>query len=254
MNTEQEQPTNTASDVVSAPQPEVVQATPQPTPQKKNTNLIIAVVIALIALAGALYYVYGPSFTKEVVAVVNGEKIYADELQENMDRLAASAVQGGVDVSDPQIQTEIRNQSLQMLIDNALLTSGATSAGVSASEAEVEETYTELVAQVGGEEELRTQIELLGITPDELRENVYERVLVDNYIESVTDIENITVTDEDIAAFLAGYDPNEIPPLEEIRAEVEAQILLQKQQMMLSELIEELRADAEIEIIEPTEA
>jgi hypothetical protein len=74
-------------------------------------------------------------------------------------------------------------------------------------------------------------------------------MLADNYIQSVTDIENLTVTDAEITEFLSQFPKEELPPLEEIRTEVEGQIIQQKQQAILTTLIADLRSKSDIEKI-----
>jgi len=251
MNTNQEYHTNTEShaEPVSASVPEShIDQTNQPInapqPFYKNIQLLMSVFVAILVLSGALYFV---STKDSVVAVVNGEKIYQSELAENIKRMQDGAQMQGVDISSLEIQQEIYNQSIQMLIDNALLLQAAAKLNITVDSREVELRYNELLVQVGGEDELISQLALINMTVAQLKENIYDRVLVDKYLEEVTDIEELTVSDEDVASFLSGYDPETLPPLDTIRSEIEAQILSQKRQEVLSNLIQELRDSAVIE-------
>jgi hypothetical protein len=253
----QENNTSEATTVV----PEVAQTTPEisevsstetpsvenKTPFYKNTQLMGAIVAAVIILGGAGYYVYSTQYAKGgVIATVNGEKIYQADLAENIDRMNQGALAQGVDIADPAIKVEIEKQAYQVLIDNALLLGAADKAGIEASKEEITAKYDELVAQIGGEEVLTTQLTESGVTMDELQANIKERVIVDKYLESVTDIESLTVTDEEITQFLAGFPSETLPPLEEIRPQVEEQILNQKRQEILGTHIKQLNEEAEI--------
>lgn len=245
MNTEQENQTHT--EPASSPVDLSVTTIPA-TPFYKSSQMLFAIVLAIAILAGAGYYVYNVQNTKGVViAIVDGEKIYLAELERNIRNTESLASQQGVDVADPAIQTEIRAQSLQMLIDNKVLTNAATKAKTEVSDEETKAKYDELVAQVGSEEVLTTQLTEAGLTVEELRKNIYDRVLVDKYIEAVTDIEDITVTDEEITEFLSQFPPEELPPLEQIKADVEARIFQQEQQEILTTLITDLKSKAVIE-------
>jgi peptidyl-prolyl cis-trans isomerase SurA len=217
------------------------------TPFYKNTQLMVSLLVALVILLGAGYYVYSTQAKGGVVAVVNGEKIYRDALNENIERMQQGAVQQGMDITDPALQSEIQTQSLQILIDNALLMKAASDIGITASEEEIQEKYEELIAQTGGEEALNALLVEANLTIDELKENIEERVIIDKYFEEVSDIEGVTITDEEITEFLSAFDPADLPPLEEIRPQVEAQIRSQKQQEIVDTILQDLRDNAEIE-------
>lgn len=228
-------------------------------PLFKRYALPIAIVVSLVILLGAGYYFYTQQtgstvfeslFKRDVVATVNGKRIYQKELDESVALMEQSATMQGIDVSEESVRTEIRNQALGVLVNNALLITAAEGAGFEASAEEIETTYGELVEQIGGQEALTARMTEVGLTEDKLRNNIKERILADQYIESATDIENLNVTDEEVAQFVAslGTQGTELPPLEEIRPQIEAQILSGKQQQLVAALIEELRAKATIEL------
>ncbi|HEX4798916.1 MAG TPA: SurA N-terminal domain-containing protein [Candidatus Paceibacterota bacterium] len=213
----------------------------------KNKQLLTAVVVALILIGGAGYYLYDSKYKDGgVVAIVNGEKIYKVALDENIARMQQAATQQGVDISDATIQQKIQDESLQILIDNIILMSAAEKEGLAATEEEVKAKYDELVAQVGGEEEFKKLLEEAQLTHDELMKNIRERVIIDAYFAKVTDIENITVSDEEITEFLSAYPKEDLPPLEEIKPQVEAQIRNQKQQELITGILEKMRSEASI--------
>ena len=255
MNTEQD-PIDVQNDT---PESAVVEATPSipavaPTvapalmtarPFYKKSGFMIAAGVAVLLIFVALYYVY--ALRDDVVAIVNGEKLYQTALNENIENIQRAAQDQGVDTSDPTIQEEIRQQSFQALIDNALILAAAEEAGITANAEEVDALYSDIISQLGGTESSVSQLAAVGLTTDELRSNIEERITIETYLASVTDSEELTVTEEDVTEFLAPYANEELPPLEEIRAEVERQILLVKQQNIFLEVIEDLRSKATIE-------
>lgn len=231
----------------------VLEATPNVAPattslfQSPRTRIFIALgAVALIALG---YFVY-TTMTMKVAAVVNGEKIAQSKVDENVTMMTKSAELQGIDVADPAIALEIKTQALDNLINNELLLSAARAHGLSANEAAVQSAYETLVTEVGGEEELNSRMETVGLTVDTLMGNITDRLVVDQYIEAVTDIETVTVTEEEVTTYINSISAEGValPPLEEIAPQIEASILAEKQQGIVDELIAKLRSEARIEI------
>lgn len=224
-------------------------ALPTPTPSHKGKYLIGALLIALILLGGAGYFIYTQNYKDGgVVATVNGSKIYKNELEESIGIIEQAAIAQQIDITQETAKQEIQQQALDVLVNNALIISGAKKAGFVASEEDIQKKYDELVASVGNIEELNARMASVGLTEAKLRENIKERILADQYIESETPIEEITVTDEEITAFLTSLnvDIATLPPMEELKPQLEAEIINQKQQKIVEELIKTLRSDANI--------
>jgi hypothetical protein len=242
--------------------PDTIQATPNTpehtpdvavTPKESFISRFRPLIALLIGVAIAVGGYFGyERLTVPVVATVNGAKITETELNENIDMMTKSAEIQGIDVSDPAIVAEIRSQALTNLVNNELLMGAARSAGVSTNEAAVKTAYDSLVTEVGGEEELKSRMESVGLTSETLMGNISDRLLVDQYIEAETDIKDITITDEEIEAYLASVSTEgvTVPPLEEIRPQIEASLIAEKQQQIVDALIEKLRTEATIEMKE----
>lgn len=217
-------------------------------PWFKNKYILAAILVALILIAGAGYYLYDMKYKDGgVVAIVNGEKIYKVTLDKNIANMQQAATQQGADISDATIQQKIQDESLQILIDNILLMNAAKKEGISATDEAIKAKYDELVTQVGGEDKLQGLLDEAKLTKDELMKNIRERVIIDAYFAKVSDIENITVTDEDITKFLAAYPKEDLPPLNEIKPQVEAQIRTQKQQEIITGILEKMRSEASVD-------
>lgn len=220
--------------------------TPEAAPKRSNLPLII--LIAILLIAGAGYYVYANHFAHGgVIGTVDGDKIYRDEFDQAVRTIEEGARQQNIDTTDAAVRAEIETQAFQTVVDNTILRNAAKEAGAVATEEEVQAKYDELLAQVGGEEELARQLAELNLSEEDLRKNIKDRVLVDNYLVMTTDIEILTVTEEEVTAFIASLNATDLPSLEEIRPQVEAQVLMQKQQQLLAQLIETLRSQAVVE-------
>lgn len=217
----------------------------------KKNQLLVSLLLAGLILLGAGYYVYVTNYSQgATVAIVNGSKIHQQALDESIKLIEETAKQQGMDVTLEENKTEIKNQALEVLVNNTLLITAATQAGMEITESDIQAKYAELTTQLGGEEALKTKIAEVGLTEKKLLSNIKERLLADKYIEAETDIENLVVSDEEVSAFLKGIDTGatELPPLDQIRPQIEAQILSQKQQQIVTDLLAKLRSEATIDI------
>ncbi len=230
--------------------PSAVATLPSATPLYKNKHMLIALAVALALILGAGYYAYMMSTTGGTVAVVNGKKITQKEFNENISLIEQAATAQGADITKTDVQKEIHDQALTVLVNNALLITAALDEKITVSDDEVKVKYDELIAQLGSEDELKKRMVEVGLTEEKLQNNINERILFDKYIESKTDMSALTVTDEEIRAFIETINTGDakLPPLEEIKPQIEAQLLSQKKQQVVDDIIATLRGEAEIDI------
>jgi FKBP-type peptidyl-prolyl cis-trans isomerase (trigger factor) len=261
-------PVTTETPIAHEPEVTVPTALPPKVPcYKKPTHIAIFVAILLIIVAGD-YYAYTNKLNVPVVAIVNGKVIFANakngpvvatvngqdiyqkEYDEGRALIEQSATAQGTDLTDESAKTEIKNQALEVLINNALLITSAQKAGITVSKEDIQAKYDELVKQLGSEEELSTRMAEVGLTKEKLMSNIEERIIADKYIESVTDIKSLTVSDEEVNEFVKSMntDGKKLPPLDQIRPQIEQQLLGQKQQQIVTDLLKKLRDQGEIEI------
>ena len=221
-----------------------------PLPWYKNVKVLLAVGIAVALLAGASYYAYTMYTTGGTVAVVNGTKITRKAFDESVVLIRQEATLQGADLTQEAVQKQIQDQALETLISNALLTTGAKEAGFSVTDEDIQTKYDELATQLGGVETLTAKMAEVGLTEEKLRSNIAERVLADLYIESVTPIEELTVSDVEIAEFYKTINTGDakIPPLADIQAQIKDQILGQKRQQIVTDLLTKLRAEGDVVI------
>ncbi len=253
MNQLHEESNETIVETVTPTEAEVVApatTTSAPT-SKKKMYLIVAFVLVAILIGGAAYY-FLVFAQKDVVARVNGEKITQSELDESITLITQAAIANGTDPSDLVAQAEIKSVALDTLVNNKLLLGGAKNAEVEASETDIQAQIDDITAQLGGEEVLKTKMAEVGLTDEKLYNNIRERITVDKYIESATDIESATSTSEEIAAYYESMKTagNELPPIGEIQSQIGSMLLTQKRQEIVNGLIEKLRSEANIVITE----
>ena len=231
-----------------------VEATPETTtsPSPKQSLLMpLFGVIGLVIVLGVGYFGY-TTLRGDSVAIVNGTKITKAMVDENINLMMKSATLQGIDTSDPSILVEIEKQAVTNLVNNELLLGAARRSGVGENEAAVQSAYDTLVTEAGGEDALTERMTTVGLTHETLMNNIHDRLMVDEYIEAETGIKSVTVNDDEVAAYIASINTEgvELPPLEEIRPQVKATLVAQKQQKIVDDLIAQLRAEGEIDVFE----
>ncbi|NGP43954.1 hypothetical protein G4V62_02935 [Bacillaceae bacterium SIJ1] len=204
----------------------------------------------------------------DVVAKVNDTEIQKDRLE---DQIEAQLGQYGQTVEDaPNEQlNQMYYSAAQSLVNEELLLTA--SADFKPSDEEINAAWTKEAEQIGGEDKLKQGIEQANFTEDEYRGLLAERIQVENYVADRTG--EVEVTDEEAKEF---YDQQSLilggaqgeggegegaegeatlPPFEEVKETIVAQLKQQKQGEQTSDIIEELRADSSIEVfIEEPEA
>lgn len=221
---------------------------PAPSPRRSWSKQIFAF-IAGVVVSVVCFRIYEIA-TTPVAAIVNGTRITVAEFERDVAMMEKGAALQGIDVNEPSIHTEIRTQALNNLVMNELLLGAARRSGAKTDDASIQKAYTELAESVGGEEELLSRMETVGLSRDTLMDNITARLLVDAYLEANTDIESLTVTDDEVQTYIASMESAGItmPPLEEIKPDIEASLLAEKQQELMNTHIEELKNKADITI------
>ncbi len=212
-------------------------------------KIAIGIVLVGVLVAGGMFYLRSQSDT--VAAVVNGTKIKKIDFDNNVALITQQASLQGYDVTSPDIQKEITTQAIDTLVNNALLLEAAGDADITASDEEIKVQRDALVLELKGEENLKAQMDVVGLTEEKLRSNIYERIVVDKFIEAETDIELLAATPEEIGAFyamLSEQGGTTTPPLDTIRSEIEREIITPKRLELVNAFLATLREGADIEI------
>jgi len=245
---------NTVSEEIVADVTPAVEAETPAVPFYKNKQMIAAIVIAVVLIVGAGgYYTYTKYFNDPTVAVVNGKKIHQTELTESLGLLEQSAAAQGIDTTTETAMKDLKDQAMTVLINNALLITAAEKASIKATDDDVQAKYDDLVKQLGSTEELTKRMEEIGLTEAKLRSNIKERILADAYIEANTPVNDLKVTDEEVNAFYTSIsagatDTSKLPALTDIRPQIEAEILNQKKQQLITDLLKKLHDEATIDL------
>ena len=221
---------------------------------------LIAVVVLLIIGAGGWYLVSSGTVnlsqftqskapegsTATAVATVNGETITSVQLSAAVAQI--NAQNGTSTITTP---AQVQSQALDSLIAQALLVQAVKKAGIVASstqvEAQVQAAKTQLGSQAAYEQALAAQ----GITEETFRAQLSSDLAMQAYLNQTLNLLAVTATDAEIqtAYKQASEQQTDVPPLSQVREQVQKFVIQQKQQQLVNTQIEKLRAEADIKIL-----
>lgn len=186
---------------------------------------------------------------RTVVATVDGQSISEFDLQVSMNQQLTAARAQGVDTSSAAVSDNIRMQSLDLLINTALLKNEALERGLTVTDEQAAQRYDSLVTQIGSEEELRNRMETFGVTEEILQRDIRDELLIQQLVDQLFSEQEVAVTPEEARAFYeeAGGEAAGLPPFADVEAQVVDQIRITKEQEVVNGFIEALRAEATIE-------
>jgi len=184
-------------------------------------------------------------------AKVNGVSIPRSDFDSSVNQLIEIAKSQGADVSDPTIVEQFHAQAIDTLVNGELLRQKAIEKGMEASVEEVDTRFSEISDNLGGPEVLAERMTEFGITEEGLRRDIENEILIQGLFDAELATDSVEITDEEVLDFynLAGGEEAGLPPLEEISEQIKEQIKLDREQQQIGVYIEELREEAEVEIL-----
>lgn len=183
-------------------------------------------------------------------ATVNGVPISNKDVNQNISSLNSGAAAQGANPNDPNLQAQIEEQAVTMLINTELLRQAVADSDITVSDEEVEVRYQQVVTDVGGREALAARLEEVGVAEADLRADIRDEIAIQTLVEQQLSLSDITVTEEDVQTFYDEFGGEEagLPPLDDVRMEIEAELRTQMEQELIAAYLDELRADAAIVI------
>lgn len=202
-------------------------------------------VIALITLGVISYLIVSSGLfvsDSSPVAIVNGEEITRGSFNAYLIQAEAQ------NMSEQEVD---RDLLLEDLINERLLIQEARRVGLSATDEEIEEEMEMLYTQFGGEVGLDDILASENMTRDDLLVMINNQISINKYVDSIVEDRGIEVTQQEILDFyndaLAVSD--DVPELGEVSEFIEQQLLNDKIDQAMFAVLEELKMNAEIEIL-----
>ncbi len=221
--------------------------------------LAILVIVALLIfglekqgrISTGIFSAFIGSTDRTVVARVNGEEIVKSDYESSLQQLLQMAATQGASTTDPALLSQYQTQAMDTLINGELLRQSALKSGIVASSEDIEKRYNEIRDGVGGAELLTERMNEFKITEQSLRRDIENEILIQGLFSTVFVGDKAEVTEDEISALYDSLGGEEagLPPLTEVKDQVIQQIKLDRQQQEAGKYIEELRADAEIEVL-----
>lgn len=187
--------------------------------------------------------------SNQAVALVNGVKITRLDYDSTLRQLTTNVTQQGLDVTDPAVQSDLKDQAIESLVNTEILRQSAVAAGGEVLPEDIDARYDQIESSIGGPEALAERMKELLVTKEMLLRDIENDLLIQAYLDKSVDRSAVTVSDDEVKAL---YDQvaasgNQLPPLKEIKDQVEAQIRFNKEQAQVSEYVDTLRKDATVE-------
>lgn len=252
-----------------APAPEVVNETVgagEVAPSTFNYKVYIGAVLAILAMAAGLIFllekdgristglfssVIGKMEASAPAAKVNDVVITKGEFNTSLAQLVQMTAAQGADVNSESVMSELRKQAIDTLINAELLRQTAIAAGKTATGEQIETRLNEIRDGLGGAEALASRMAEFGVTEESLRRDIENEFLIQALFDEKVNTNNIEITEAEVTALYAQAGGAEagLPPMAEIRDQIEAQIRFNKEQVLINEYIANLKTQASVEVM-----
>ncbi len=231
-------------------------------------TIIGIVVIAILAIggwyaytSGALKGIGGPGGStatstaqdaNQTVATVNGQAITRGQLTSAEGQIAAQA---GVSMSslDASTTAQLQSQALDSLIGQELLKQAAVQGGFTASSTQIDQQLQAVKTQFGSDSAYQQALTQQGVTEDQLKAQIAQGLTIQNYLEATLHLSKVTASDTEVQTL---YDQlksqntgTTTPPLSQVKSQVQQLVVSQKQQQQVNQLITQLRAQANVQVL-----
>ncbi len=125
---------------------------------------------------------------RPVAARVNNQPIYEETYRKQVGQLQQALTAGSGNGSEPDAEqlTQIRQQVLSTLIDQAIIEQEAAEAGITITDEMVEAKIQESITQGGGETQFEAWLAANNLTQDEFRERLRAELTANRMYEAIT--------------------------------------------------------------------
>lgn len=196
----------------------------------------------------------------DVVAEVNGEEITKSEFSEVYDAQLAAAEAQVAQGGEAPDEAALRDEIVQSLVTEELLTQEVAKRDIEVTDKQVQQTLADLATENGLEstDAFISALEEQGLDRETIDEEARQRAQFDTLISE--EAGPLEATDKEVrdlyqqlkeqqaAAAEAGQEGQTLPPLKQVRTELEDQVTSQEESQVATELIDGLREQADITI------
>jgi peptidyl-prolyl cis-trans isomerase SurA len=196
----------------------------------------------------------------DVVAEVNGEDVEREEFVTTYEGQLQQAAMSQQTTGQEVDQDALKQQVVEQLVGNRLLTQAATESGIEATDEDIETTLEDIAAQNGlqSADEVVAALGEQGISEDEVRSDAASQFQVNAYIEAEADIEEPsedelreqydTIVEQMESQGGEGASQAEIPPFEDVRDQLAQQAMGEQQSAAVDGIVSTLRDEGDVTI------
>lgn len=190
----------------------------------------------------------------EIVATVNGKDILKKDYEVEIENTKTSYEQQGINLDelDSKMKEEVEKSVLDQLINTELILQTAEKDGVSVEQGEVDSELEAIKSQFEEDKQFEEALEKNKLTEEQLGEQVKKQLIITKYLDK--NVGELSATDEELQAVYNQYKESaetqeqEPEDFETMKPQLEQQVLAQKKNEKVNELIEELRKTNEEKI------
>ncbi|RXI96151.1 hypothetical protein DS745_20625 [Anaerobacillus alkaliphilus] len=217
---------------------------------KKKLVTVLASVCLMIGLAacGGNEEATPELEENEPVAMVNGQPISQQSLAFQYEQVKLSYQQMGLEINE-ETEAQIKLHVLDQLVNSTLITQAAVEEGFEASQDEIQAQLDLFIEEYGTEEEFVEVLEMNNFTLASFSDEIKSQITINKYIENK--IAEPVITSSEVEERYEQYkqQTENMPELEEVYAQLEAEIRDEKNQASIGELVDQLKATSEINIL-----
>lgn len=225
----------------------------QPEAAKKGSGAsflkLVGILIILAAIAVAGYFLYNQFGGS--VAVVNGQKISRAVYNERYAMLSASIASQGISATTTEAVSAIKKQTLENLVTETVILQAANKEGIKANATEVSALFDQNKSQFSDAAAFEKELTKQGYTEATFKAALERENIIRHYFEAHLDLTSAKASDAEVKALYDQAIANDknIPPLDQVRTQVENQIIQQKQQQLVGDYVTRLKASSTIDIL-----
>jgi hypothetical protein len=182
---------------------------------------------------------------------VNGEEIPREDFDFQLKQLEASYQQQGVPFPQGTDLQQLQQQVVAQLVQQRLVLQESEARGITAEPEEVQTQYQAALSSFPDEATFNQTLADQGLDKAEVEELIADNIKVNKLLDAViVEAKLAPPTEEGLRAF---YDQasqqQQLPPFEEIRAQVEAEVTSQRENEVLTAFVQDLEAAGTVEIL-----
>jgi FKBP-type peptidyl-prolyl cis-trans isomerase (trigger factor) len=188
---------------------------------------------------------------EDVVATVDGKDISKKEYKKELDAMKATYEQQGMpaDQMDSKMKEQLEKSVLDQMINAELLLQTAEKDGISVEQKEIDAELEKIKTNFEDEKQYEEALKKNKLSEKELKAQLKKQMTVTQYLDSK--IGKVEASDQEIQAMYDQYkqqaegQKQKPEELEKIKPQLEQQVLAQKKDEKITQLVEKIRKDNE---------